>query len=268
MIKLVFSRKQYAVVKNIAQYRPILNRYCCNFTRTLFKMQRINEHNTAILIFALTSQEELKRKKIINGGDLFNALSQHSLKIVEKTGLPYFHYTEKEQEGDSFGERFTNAIASVFHKGYKQIITIGNDSPQLKTHHLLKTARVLTKNKVVLGPSADGGFYLMGVHRENFNVKRFKNLPWQTSSLGHQLKKEFSIAQYDLVLLDRLFDIDARQDLYSLSKFLPQLSYPISRIIRNLIETTASFFKIMFFIEGRFQSKSYHNRGSPFRFLA
>ena len=264
MINLVFFGIQHPVVKNIAQYRPMLNRYCCNFTRIPFKMERTNEHNTAILIFALTSQEELKRKKINNGDGLFNALSEHSLKIAAKTGLPYFHFTEKEQEGDSFGERFMNAIQSVFNRGYKQIITIGNDSPQLKTYHLLKTARVLCKNKVVLGPSVDGGFYLMGLHRENFNARRFKDLPWQTSNLGHQLKKEFSTAQNDVVQLDRLFDIDNSQDLYSLSKFLPQLSYHISRIIRILIETTSTFNKFDSLLEDRFQSKIYRNRGSPF----
>ena len=231
-------------------------------------MHRINEHNTAILIFALSSQEELKRKKINNGRDLFNALSEHSLKIVAKTRLPYFHYTEKEQEGDSFGERFTNAIQSVFNRGYKQIITIGNDSPQLKAYHLLKTAHLLSENKVVLGPSTDGGFYLMGLHRENFNAKRFKDLPWQTPGLAHQLKKEFSTAKNDVLQLDRLFDIDNSQDLYSLAKFSTQLSYHISRIIRFLIETSSTFFKIDFLPVGRFQSKIYHNRGSPLLLLA
>ncbi|MCP4974568.1 MAG: DUF2064 domain-containing protein [Maribacter sp.] len=226
-------------------------------------MQGTNKHNLAILIFALTAQEELKRKKINSGGDLFNALSEHSLKIVAKSGLPYFHYTEKEQEGDTFGERFTNAIQSVFNRGYKQIITIGNDSPQLKASHIRKAAKLLANDKSVLGPSADGGFYLMGMHRENFNANRFKDLPWQTSSLRRQLKKEFSTAQIDIVQLDRLFDIDNSQDLYSLAKFASQLSYHISRIIRFLIATTPTFFKIGFLLKVQFQSKSHHNRGSP-----
>ncbi|MGB5435124.1 MAG: DUF2064 domain-containing protein, partial [Maribacter sp.] len=122
-------------------------------------MNAINEHHTAILVFALSSEEEQKRKKIRNGDRLFSALSEHSLNIVAKTGLPYFHYTEKEQVGDSFGERFTNAIQEVFNRGFKQIITIGNDSPQLKISHIQRAAVLLDHNKSVIGPSADGGFY-------------------------------------------------------------------------------------------------------------
>ncbi len=226
-------------------------------------MQAINEHKTAILVFALSSKEEQKHKNINNGDNLFNALSEHSLKIVAKTGIPYFHYTEKEQEGDTFGERFTNAIQSVFNRGYKQIITIGNDSPQLKASHIKKAAMHLANDTSVLGPSADGGFYLMGLHRDNFDARKFKDLPWQTSNLGNELKKEFSTTQNSLVQLDRLFDIDNSQDLYFLSKFSNQLTLNIIRIIRSLIETNSAFFKIEFLFEGRFQSKIYHNRGSP-----
>ena len=231
-------------------------------------MQELNEHKTAILVFALSSQEEQKHKNINNGDNLFNALSEHSLKIVKKTGLPYFHYTEKEQEGDTFGERFTNAIQFVFNRGYKQIITIGNDTPQLKASHIRKTALLLSNDTSVLGPSADGGFYLMGLHRENFDSRKFKDLPWQTSNLGNELKKEFSTTQNSLVQLDRLFDIDNSQDLYFISKFSNQLSLNIKRIIISLIETTSAFFKIEFLFEGQFQSKIHHNRGSPLLLLA
>ncbi len=226
-------------------------------------MQELNEHKTAILVFALSSQEERKHKNINNGDNLFNALSEHSLKIVAKTGLPYFHYTEKEQEGDTFGERFTNAIQSVFNKGYKQIITIGNDTPQLKASHIRKAAMYLANDTSVLGPSVDGGFYLMGLHRDNFDAIKFKDLPWQTSNLGNELKKEFSTTQNSLLQLDRLFDIDNSQDLYFISKFSNQLTLRIKRIIRSLIETTSAFFKTAFLFEGRFQSKIHHNRGSP-----
>lgn len=231
-------------------------------------MQELNEHKTAILVFALSSQEEQKHKNINNGDHLFNALSEHTLKIVKKTGLPYFHYTEKEQEGDTFGERFTNAIQSVFNRGFKQIITIGNDTPQLKASHIRKTALLLSNDTSVLGPSADGGFYLMGLHRENFDLRKFKDLPWQTSNLGNELKKEFSTTQNSLVQLDRLFDIDNSQDLYFISKFSNQLTLNIKRIIISLIETTSAFFKIEFIFEGQFQSKIHHNKGSPLPLLA
>lgn len=226
-------------------------------------MYTSNKLNTAILIFALSSQEEQKRKKIQNSDHLFHALSKHSLKIVSRTGLPYFHYTEKEQEGSSFGERFTNAIEAIFNKGYGQIITIGNDSPQIKTSHIQRAAMLLANNKSVIGPSADGGFYLMGLHRDNFNATKFKDLPWQTSRLASQLIKEFSNASYNFVTLERLFDIDNSWDLHTISKFSNQLPYPVKRIIVSLLETTTAIHKAKYLFKEQFQFSVYQNRGSP-----
>lgn len=226
-------------------------------------MNASNEHHTAILVFALSSDEEQKRKKIQNADQLFTALSEHSLKIVARTGLPYFHYSEKEQEGDSFGERFTNAIQAIFNRGFRQIITIGNDSPQLKTSHIQRAAMLLAQNKSVIGPSTDGGFYLMGLHRKNFNLEKFKGLPWQTSKLASRLKREFLNTPFEFVHLERLVDIDNSQDLTLLSKFTNQLTYCIKKIVLSLIATTVSFYKTEHLNVAKFIFKAHQNRGSP-----
>ena len=63
-------------------------------------------------------------------------LNRHTIRQIEHSGLDYFHFTEKEQEGGDFGERFIHAIQSVFNKGYEYIITLGNDTPQLRTKHI------------------------------------------------------------------------------------------------------------------------------------
>ncbi len=226
-------------------------------------MHSINEHTTAILVFALSSKEEQKHKNIDNGNELFEALSKHTLNTVQKTGLPYFHLTENEQIGNSFGERFSNAIQSIYNKGFNQIITIGNDTPQLKASHIQKAAELLAKNKMVLGPSKDGGFYLMGLQRKLFNASTFENLPWQTSRLRHQLRSELSTSIDDLILLEALIDIDNLQDLKIISKFTRQLAFHIIKIIQFIINSNTRFFKIDILCQGRFQSNIHQNRGSP-----
>ena len=55
-------------------------------------MNHIPKHRTAILVFAHSSQEELKHKKITNGTSLFDALTQQALKTVQRAGIPYFHF--------------------------------------------------------------------------------------------------------------------------------------------------------------------------------
>ncbi len=226
-------------------------------------MHTLDIHDTAILIFALSPKAECKRKKIMAGA-LFSVLSEHSLDMAAKTGLPYYHYTEKEQEGDTFGERFTNAIQDIFKKGFKHIITIGNDTPQLKTSHILGTARLLENNRLVLGSSADGGFYLMGLHQENFSPKDFKALPWQTSGLVSRLLASFRLDGQEIVLLDnRLYDIDTYRDITLLSKFPNQLTAFIKKVILALTNTNTN----MYSFELPFKEQSSHgvhqNKGSP-----
>ena len=138
--------------------------------------------NTAILIFANSAEKEAERKTFLSS-DVFSALNHQTLKTVEKSGIEYFHFSEKNQVGSSFGERFSNAIENIFNKGFKNVITIGNDTPHLKTKHLVDTVHQLEKNDLVLGPSKDGGFYLMGIKKEHFNKETFLKLPWQTSKL-------------------------------------------------------------------------------------
>lgn len=231
-------------------------------------MHALNKHDTAILVFALSSQAECRRKKLANSNALFSALSEHSLGMVAKTGLPYFHYTEKEQEGDSFGERFTNAIQAIFDKGFKRIITIGNDTPQLKTSHILEAARLLENNRLVLGPSADGGFYLMGLHQENFNPENFKALPWQTSGLVSRFLASFPVGNHEIVQLDRLFDIDTYWDITLLSKFSNQLTPFIKKIILALVNSNAVIYPDTLPFKEQSKYRIHQNKGSPMRAMA
>ena len=102
--------------------------------------------NTAILIFANTAQEDASRKAIRGSKKLFQKLNEQTLKTVRQSKLPFFHLTEEAQEGTTFGERFTNAIKSVYARGYDNVITIGNDTPHLKSRQLLETAKQLQNN--------------------------------------------------------------------------------------------------------------------------
>ena len=72
---------------------------------------------TAILIFANSAKEEANANplQIVL---FFETLTNETINKVKQTGLPYFHFTEKQQIGNSFGARFTNAIQSVFDKGF------------------------------------------------------------------------------------------------------------------------------------------------------
>ncbi len=176
-------------------------------------MARTFHQKTAVLIFANSGKEELKYKPIGNGAYLFDELTKNTLGEVEKTGLPFFHLTEKQQKGNSFGERFTHAFQAVFDKGYDTIIAVGNDTPHLRVSHILEAQEQLKSKKLVLGPSVDGGFYLMGIRRSQFRAVSFVNLPWQTSKLFKAVMDWADIWKMELVRLQPLIDLDQLYDI-------------------------------------------------------
>tara|TARA_R110002012_G_scaffold263456_2_gene446504 strand:- start:171569 stop:172258 length:690 start_codon:yes stop_codon:yes gene_type:complete len=222
------------------------------------------QSKTAILFFAHSAQEEVKYKYLPKGEELFHTLTNSTLKSLVKTGLPYFHFSENQQIGATFGERFSNAIQAIFEKGFQKVITVGNDTPLLKSQHIVEAAEQLESRHVVLGPSLDGGFYLLGIHKTHFNREQFIDLPWQTSSIKKTilaLVRSYNDTQ--VALLANLSDIDTREDvqrLFNFSSVLPQeIVQLFILILQEFVWITTRSFLI-------FRAKKYFiyfNKGSP-----
>ena len=220
-------------------------------------------HTTAILVFANSAKEELVTKSIPKSEQLFEKLTKTTLSKAKKTGLPIFHLTEKEQIGSNFGERFTNAIAAVFDKGFDNIITIGNDTPHLKTQHLKNTVKQLKLGKTIIGPSVDGGFYLLGLQKSNFDVSKFKKLPWQRYSLYNQISRWLRSESSELVKLPVLQDVDNVKDLRSLLLFSKTLSTSLILLIIGLLSLKNRLFHKKYHFINLFPNRCFYNKGSP-----
>jgi hypothetical protein len=220
-------------------------------------------HTTAILVFANSAKEELVTKSIPKSEQLFEKLTQSTLRKAKNTGLPTFHFTDKDQVGCNFGERFTNAIAAVFDKGYDNIITIGNDTPHLKNHHLKITANQLALGKTIIGPSVDGGFYLLGLQKSNFDVSKFKKLPWQRYSLYSQISTWLQSESSELVKLPVLQDVDNEKDLWSLLLFSKTLSASLILLIIGLLPVKNRLFHKKYHFINLLPNRCFYNKGSP-----
>lgn len=226
-------------------------------------MQSSLKHKTAILVFANSSKEEVKNKTIVKGNELFDALTAHTLKTVEKSGLPYFHFSEEQQIGHSFGERFTNAIEAVFNKGYDTIITIGNDTPQLKPSDLLETEKQLKSEKFVLGPTIDGGFYLMGLQKNQFDASVFKTFAWQTSGLSKQLLQWVAENVQKTFFLQTLVDIDTVEDIKSILAYASSLPKVLLSTFLKIIAFNKNIRSETIVLYQNLTLQTYHNKGSP-----
>ncbi|WP_299434770.1 DUF2064 domain-containing protein [uncultured Aquimarina sp.] len=218
---------------------------------------------TAILVFANSSKEELLHKPMIGGEKLFTELTKKTLSVVESSGLPFFVFTERKQSGKTFGERFVNAIQSIYDLGFENVITIGNDTPHLKKHHLLESVKQLENNKFVLGPSADGGFYLMGLHKSQFNRSTFLKLPWQSKDLAKSISLLIKTAKIEVALLEVLHDIDTVEDLKIISKLSFAFSNVLRAIIYKITHSSCEISKYVIPIKDTSHHASFYNKGSP-----
>lgn len=115
------------------------------------------------------------------------------------------------QNGVDLGERMLNAFKDGFKDGYKRIVLIGSDLPDINSKHIESGLDKLNDNKVVFGPAEDGGYYLIGLSELETCV--FENKPWSQSNLLEATLNELNQKGIKTGVLDTLNDIDTYEDL-------------------------------------------------------
>lgn len=115
------------------------------------------------------------------------------------------------QEGNDLGERMYNAFQHAFEQGYKRVIGVGSDLPDLTTDILHKGLRAIQFADVVFGPASDGGYYMLGMNRMIPTI--FQNKPWSTEQLLTITLSELEREHLSYMLLEELNDVDTLEDL-------------------------------------------------------
>ncbi|MEO6136779.1 MAG: TIGR04282 family arsenosugar biosynthesis glycosyltransferase, partial [Ginsengibacter sp.] len=90
-------------------------------------------------------------------------------------------YKKQVQHGDTLGVRMENAFKSSFTAGHKKAIIIGTDCPEINENILKNAFEKLNDFDIVIGPATDGGYYLLGMKKENPFL--FKNFEWSTDKV-------------------------------------------------------------------------------------
>lgn len=193
--------------------------------------------HTAILFFARRSAAEAREKTLspLRNEAVLQHLRDHAWRTACATGLPCLIVDERRQQGSTFGERFTQAIQQVFRQGYRQVIAIGGDVPNLRKQHIQRAADLLRQHDWVLGPDFRGGAYLIACTREAFAKNlHLHTLPWQTSYTLKSLLQSAYRRQQSVALLSVLHDLNQKSDL---SRWLAQNSHQrLRRLIQNLLQ--------------------------------
>jgi uncharacterized protein len=123
------------------------------------------------------------------------------------------------QQGADFGSRLHQAFKETYKRGFERTILIGSDSPHISLATIANAHKALDEADIVLGPSEDGGYYLIAM-RHPHDV--FTGIPMSTSVVC-QMTIELAQRQKLLVhLLQPLLDIDELPDLLRLAELLKE----------------------------------------------
>ncbi|MCM1981904.1 TIGR04282 family arsenosugar biosynthesis glycosyltransferase [Lyngbya confervoides] len=115
-------------------------------------------------------------------------------------------------EGD-LGQRMQRAFECGFALGYKQLLILGSDSPDVPLSMLQEAWRHLAQGRGVIGPSEDGGYYTLGFHRDGFRPEVFQNMTWSTPRVYQETLKRLKAASVPVHQLPVWFDVDTASDL-------------------------------------------------------
>lgn len=138
--------------------------------------------------------------------------------VTEKDLWDNETYFKAIQEGNDLGERMMNAFQALFEAGYKKLVIIGSDCPELSSSLIDKAFQLLESSEVVFGPAADGGYYLLGLTQ--LCEKLFENKSWSTGSVMADSIHDLSGLKISYALLPVLRDIDTNADLKNFKQLL------------------------------------------------
>jgi rSAM/selenodomain-associated transferase 1 len=117
------------------------------------------------------------------------------------------------QRGDAFGERLLAAAQNILASGFGAVCLIDSDSPTLPQSALVRAVDELLRpgDRVVLGGSDDGGYYLIGLKQAH--AAPFERITWSTGSVYAETVERVRDAGIELVELPVWYDVDDAETL-------------------------------------------------------
>ncbi|MBT8262982.1 MAG: TIGR04282 family arsenosugar biosynthesis glycosyltransferase [Bacteroidia bacterium] len=125
------------------------------------------------------------------------------------------NYVKKMQSGADLGMRMKKAFQEGFRDGFENIIIIGSDMLDLTPQDLEMAFKSLNDNDYVIGPAADGGYYLLGMNVLNSDL--FESKSWGTETVLADTLKDLN--SYNLKMLEVKNDVDRLEDIIGIDAF-------------------------------------------------
>lgn len=151
--------------------------------------------------------QDLARQHDHAGYDLL--LAVHPPELREELGRILGVPRTLPQTGVDLGQRLQGALREAL-RVHSRVVIIGSDLPTLGSEDVAAAFQALESSAVVVGPSADGGYYLLGVTRD---LPLFEGIPWSTEHVFRETFERAERAGVRISLLPERNDVDLPADL-------------------------------------------------------
>ena len=189
------------------------------------------EHSELIIFIKNPVLGKVKTRLAATLGDqkaleIYVKLLEHTKKVVAKTEVQKkVYYSEiivdqdmwmeagfmkAKQQGKDLGERMLNAFDYSFKDKKEKVVIIGSDCLDLTSEIIEEAFEKLNNHNVVIGPSEDGGYYLLGMN--NLYPQLFQHKKWSTESVFIATIEDILELGLSHYTLPTLTDIDTEND--------------------------------------------------------
>ena len=197
--------------------------------------KEIGDKNSAIL-YQVCAEHLFKEVKKVKKYDtdlfLFYSDENETGKIKKWVGEDFYFYP---QSGENLGTKMLNAFQQIFEKKYSKVIIVGTDVPDIDSTLILNAFMELDNNDFVIGPSHDGGYYLLGMKSPANHL--FSNIKWGTETVLTSTLEKLNKRKIPFKLLPELIDIDIKKDIIKWHQTVSdKTKNPVKTFIEKIIK--------------------------------
>jgi rSAM/selenodomain-associated transferase 1 len=198
----------------------------------------MNSEDNAILIFSKNPVEgEVKTRLIPEWGTegalkIYKDILKKTIETVKQSDVsgiylfctpdldnPFLKFCSLQyelklelQQGNNLGERMANAIQSVLQQ-FANVVIIGSDCPELTCNDInLAFDKLNKKYDLVLGPSEDGGYYLIGMNGDYPDI--FQGINWGSNNVLSMTRERIKLHHLNAYELEAKWDLDRPEDVH------------------------------------------------------